>query len=313
MYISEDDIIKLAFDENQTAICMAANENYAPYCAVTIYSLIKYRDKSKQYDIIIMNRDIREDTKEYITKLEEGNDGVRIRFFDAGCYDEELSSDVGAYYTIETNYRLMILSDIFTNYDKILYLDCDILIEGDISGIFDIDMDGKAAVAVKDHSMMCKQLCLSPIFIENEPYSFKNYCKDVLNIKNYEMYFNAGVTMFDLKVCLAQGFTFEKASNILQSRYFVYNDQDVLNIILEDNVKYIDEAWNYLNSYDEYCRNSNADIQDMYIKIHRKNPVIIHFLGYDKPWNNSNLPKANYYWKEIRALERKIPYWNERF
>ena len=56
--------------------------------------------------------------------------------------DEKVSSDVGVYYSVETNYRLFLFSELFSAYDRMIYLDCDTVVTGDISRLFDMPLKG---------------------------------------------------------------------------------------------------------------------------------------------------------------------------
>lgn len=113
-------------------LCFASNEKYAPHLATVLYSLLKNCDTKRMYDIIILHKDICREQQEKIKNMEkEGN--VSVRFISMAQYEKKVEYDVGVYYSIETNYRLFLFGEMFAKYDKILYLDCDLIVEGDIS------------------------------------------------------------------------------------------------------------------------------------------------------------------------------------
>ncbi len=56
---------------------------------------------------------------------------------------------VSSYITAATNYRLFLLGELFGKYDRVLYLDCDITVTGDISELFDTDLGGKSIAAAE--------------------------------------------------------------------------------------------------------------------------------------------------------------------
>ena len=103
-------------------ICFACNNNYAPYLAVSICSLLKNADSKRFYDIIIMHKDISAANRVVIRQTAR-SPHVKVRFVDMSEYDEKVSSDVGVYYSVETNYRLFLFSELFSAYDRMIYLD----------------------------------------------------------------------------------------------------------------------------------------------------------------------------------------------
>ena len=285
--------------------CLATNEAYAPYCGVVIYSLLKYRNPAREYDILILTKDMQDESKKKIKKMVRKEEKVVLRFVDMTEVEEKLISEVGAYYSIETNYRLFLLSDYFANYNRILYLDCDLLIRGDVSRLYDTDMKDNALAAVKDYTMDAGQILMTPMFVGNEPYSIKNYCKQVLGLSSSDRYFNAGVVLFDLERCRKKGITFEKASLQLQQKNYYYNDQDVLNILFENSVHFMGTEWNYIHGYQEYEMEVEEGFHNLYQKINHRNPKIIHYIGARKPWIIERVPFGEIYKKEQAEMLEK--------
>lgn len=121
--------IQQAFEP--VSICFASDDNYAPYLKVAIYSLLCNRNRERSYDIIILHKRISREHQGEILGLADGKSGVSIRFVNVVEADRELQSDVGCYYAVETNYRLLLFSKLFQNYRRMLYLDCDIIVTGD--------------------------------------------------------------------------------------------------------------------------------------------------------------------------------------
>ena len=140
--------IQQAFEP--VSICFASDDNYAPYLKVAIYSLLCNRNRERSYDIIILHKRISKEHQGEILGLVDGKSGVSIRFVNVVEADRELQSDVGCYYAVETNYRLLLFSKLFQNYRRMLYLDCDIIVTGDVGELFDVDLEGKSAAGVED-------------------------------------------------------------------------------------------------------------------------------------------------------------------
>lgn len=266
------------------SICFASDDNYAPYLKVAIYSLLCNRNRERSYDIIILHKRISREHQGEILGLADGKSGVSIRFVNVVEADRELQSDVGCYYAVETNYRLLLFSKLFQNYRRMLYLDCDIIVTGDVGELFDVDLEGKSAAGVEDVGFRWLAYTKRAIFLDNKPYNVLNYCTDVLGIKDPGGYVNAGVLLFDLEKC-RQKVSFRDVVETLHSRNFFYNDQDVLNILLEGNIKQVDCKWNYMNNIAFYLECDRKEFRELYLDLYREDYRIIHYISAKKPWN----------------------------
>ena len=274
--------IQQAFEP--VSICFASDDNYAPYLKVAIYSLLCNRNRERSYDIIILHKRISKEHQGEILGLADGKSGVSIRFVNVVEADRELQSDVGCYYAVETNYRLLLFSKLFQNYRRILYLDCDIIVTGDVGELFDVDLEGKSAAGVEDVGFRWLAYTKRAIFLDNKPYNVLNYCTDVLGMKDPGSYVNAGVLLFDLEKC-RQKVSFRDVVETLHSRNFFYNDQDVLNILLEGNIKQVDCKWNYMNNIAFYLECDRKEFRELYLDLRREDYRIIHYISAKKPWN----------------------------
>ena len=274
--------IQQAFEP--VSICFASDDNYAPYLKVAIYSLLCNRNRERSYDIIILHKRISREHQGEILGLADGKSGVSIRFVNVVEADRELQSDVGCYYAVETNYRLLLFSKLFQNYRRMLYLDCDIIVTGDVGELFDVDLEGKSAEGVEDVGFRWLAYTKRAIFLDNKPYNVLNYCTDVLGIKDPGGYVNAGVLLFDLEKC-RQKVSFRDVVETLHSRNFFYNDQDVLNILLEGNIKQVDCKWNYMNNIAFYLECDRKEFRELYLDLRREDYRIIHYISAKKPWN----------------------------
>lgn len=274
--------IQQAFEP--VSICFASDDNYAPYLKVAIYSLLCNRNRERSYDIIILHKRISKEHQGEILGLADGKSGVSIRFVNVVEADRELQSDVGCYYAVETNYRLLLFSKLFQNYRRMLYLDCDIIVTGDVGELFDVDLEGKSAAGVEDVGFRWLAYTKRAIFLDNKPYNVLNYCTDVLGIKDPGGYVNAGVLLFDLEKC-RQKVSFRDVVETLHSRNFFYNDQDVLNILLEGNIKQVDCKWNYMNNIAFYLECDRKEFRELYLDLRREDYRIIHYISAKKPWN----------------------------
>lgn len=267
-------------------IFFATDNNYAPYIKVAINSLLHNCNKDYQYDILVLCLDVEEKSKKDIISLLDKYENVYIRFFEAKEYMGEIG-DVKAYgyLTSATYMRLLVFSELFLEYEKIIYLDSDVIVEGDISKLFLSDMENKPLAAVEDLGFRQLSLSKRAVFLDrNKPFNVDNYRAKGICLKNPGDYFNAGVLLFDLVKC-REVIQLNDVKEVLARHIYAYNDQDVLNILFDGKVKLLDPEWNYENCVEAFLRKRPEVYESIYEDVKRISPKIIHFVSGCKPWN----------------------------
>ena len=135
--------IKPAFTKNNLAIVFSTDSNYVPYMAVSIQSIIDNSDKNYNYDILVFDDGITTYQKEQLSQMLKSN--VSLRYIDVkpllATLDYSLFKSRGIW-SSATFYRLFI-PQLMSDYDKVLYLDCDVLVKDSLVDLFKIDL-GKA-------------------------------------------------------------------------------------------------------------------------------------------------------------------------
>lgn len=285
-------------------IAFASNEGYAEPLAASVYSLLLNGSKSRLYDIIIMHKDITSESINKFRLIEKAFPNCSIRFIDVSELDESVSSSVCSYFTSEANYRLFLFGEMFAEYDRMIYLDCDTVVTGDISELFDISLEGNAAGAVEAIEGRYYSHSKKAVFYNKTPYNFDDYRRKILGLKNIQNYFNSGMILLDLKKC-REITSAEAAVELLNSKPFIYNDQDTLNIIFKDSLKMLDLKWNYTINIEQSNESPNPIIRKLYEGTRRTDYRIIHYVSGRKPWN-ADVPLGEYYHKYQTLLKEDI-------
>ena len=166
-------------------IFFAVDDGYIPFLAVTLKSMLSNASNNYNYDIKILYTSISDENKTKILKLE--TDNAKIEFVDLNYYIEELQSKLYTrdYYTKTTYYRLLI-PNLYPQYDKAVYLDSDLTVLGDVSELYNIDVESNLVGAVPDASV-------------RKIKEFSEYVERVVGMNDYKNYFNAGVLVMNLK------------------------------------------------------------------------------------------------------------------
>lgn len=294
-------IVSPKFD-NKQAICLASDENYALYAATTIQSIIANANTNTHYEIVILSSNISPETKVKIQNLSH-EDNIQISFFDIDAYMAKYHKSIFkefAHFSSAIYYRLFI-PEIFKDYAKVCYLDCDLVLTEDISKLLDVDLNDKAVAAVADTEM---------IRIRKTDSKWDEYLLKSLKLKTNHEYFNSGVMLFNISQCRKRNMTQETIKLLQTIPDLRLPDQDVLNVWAETDVLLLNLKWNYewhLPLYDsDYLNHLPAELAEKYLKA-KYRAAIIHYAGGKKPWIYPQLPLAEYWWK----YARKTPFYEE--
>lgn len=286
-------------------ICFAVNEKYALPLRNVIYSVIKNADAARCIDILVMTKGLSEEAMAQVRSVINIRDNVSIRFIDMSIYEKEYLEGVipiQHYLSIETDYRLFLATEMFAEYERMIYLDCDTLVQGNIAELFDTDLEGKALGAVPEYSFRYQEYQQNPLFVENEPYSIRGYCTKLIGLQTLEDYFNAGLLLLDLKL-FRKLTTIEDMMSVLTQKHFLMNDQDVLNHLIKGDYKHLDVEWNYLNAYAFFREGNNKELKEKFGDVYRDEPKMIHYVGYKKPWKDGQVPLKALYDKNVEEIE----------
>ena len=299
-----NDILKPAFIKNNIPVIFSADDNYAPYLGVTVHSLVSNASNRNNYDIIILEKDMSEINKNLILTNKQKN--ISIRFMNISHLLEGHKFHINTYFSEETYYRLFIPT-VFQNYTKVIYLDCDIIILSDIANLYKINLDEKLLAATYNISTYVQQKYNKPV----KGIFWFTYLKEILNLKNPENYFQAGVLVFNVSEMRRQNIQ-EKALKLVESFEPVLVDQDILNSICQERVKYFSQQWNLHNHFSIQYKNTDSllelpnTLQEDYL-VAKRNANIIHYAGKEKPWSHPYLEYSYLWWK----YARQTPFYEE--
>ena len=204
--------------------------------------------------------------------------GQTVILNDIRNFAERFDSDTVAFAntkcTIGSLYRLFI-PEILLELDKVLYLDCDIVVNLDVKELWEIDLENYSLAGVH-----------MPEFFENA-----NEClRDKLNGCDCKTFINAGILSMNLKKIRTLGSLFLNAMAWMKKRVHLmaFSDQDILNNIFYNDIKLIDSKFNIAHS----AVNNLYAVDENYM--HDK---IIHTAGKDKTWDFTGMPVQKLYWR----------------
>ena len=288
------------FKEKRTIpVVFAADNNYVPVLATAIYSMCKNASSDYKYDVVVLTSNIAQHNKELMQEFFSHFENVSLRFFNVDPLIEgyELTTS-NPHISNETYYRFLI-QRVLPEYDKVIYLDSDMIVEGDVSELFNVNLENNLIAAVRDIDFLGNLN-----FKDNER---KKYNAKTLKMKNPYDYFQAGVLVLntrELRKLHPTAIWMEFACDSA----LIYNDQDILNRECEGRVTYLPMEWNVMHDcggrVGKVFSSAPAGEFNNYFSA-KGNPKIIHYAGFEKPWTHVNVDMQEHFWK----YARQTPYY----
>lgn len=254
-------------------VFFACDEHYVPYLAVAIRSLVANASPARSYRIHVLNTGI---SPAHVKRIEAlAIPHVEIVFIDM----QEAIAPVAAhfslrdYYTFSIYYRLFIPS-MFPQYDRAVYLDCDLVVDSDIADLYDTDLGDSLAGVVTDR------------IVEDAP-PLQTYVEEAVGVPA-SGYFNSGVMLLNLSA-FREAKVEQTFVDLLTAHAFptVAPDQDYLNYICCGRVTYLPRTWNLMYS----------------AKPTEETPRIIHYNMFLKPWRYDGVPFADRFWHYAKEVD----------
>ncbi len=252
--------------DNTIHVACNIDGNYVTHCAVTLVSLF-YNNKQSTFTVHVIADDLTELQQSVLRKM-CADYGNQIFFYPPkrelleGFCVKKFSNRI----SIATYYRCILAEILPETINRVLYLDCDIVIVGDVRPFWMTPMEGIGVAAVEDSNSD-----------EAQRYEILHYPME-------KGYFNAGVLLVNLAYWRSHSIgTLCRESYHAHPERFLYNDQDLLNTVLHDSKVLVDLKW---NAQDAFFRNPcrmTDEKRNKYACV-VKNPVILHYTN-RKPWN----------------------------
>lgn len=277
-----------AFPENNIPIVLSSSNEYAQNLAVTIESIKENSSLANYYDLIILHSDLYKKNQQLLKTIVNDMPNFSLRFYPVDQFIANQKFIVHDHVKVQTFFRLLIPS-ILKNYEKVLYLDCDLVVNADIALLYSLEISNTLLACSRDIRMAA---------LYNFPSEeFKNYNDKKLCIKNSFDYFNAGVMLINV-IKFRKEFPLEKLIQLATSRDWRFADQDLLNSYCQEMVKFLPLKWNVQISFDETKSEQKAPLSlyTEYLEA-RQNPLIVHYSGNALPTRIYEIDMFEYYWK----------------
>jgi len=276
-------------------ILFSTDKNYFMPMVVSIVSILE-NNKDSNLNIYILSNFLEEDQKEVLVVLEKKyNQKICLIIIESEYFDEAPTLR----WTKEAYYRLLVGEKLPASVNRIIYLDCDTIVNGELKSFYysDLGVYLMGALCEGNNINQRVSLGLSPI----------------------GDYYQSGVILMDLNKCrdkLKYNDIITVLKRIKDSMIAV--DQDIINVIFDGKIKKIDKIFNNCEITNYYGNNLNRLLNRINKNIFNET-VIFHYAT-GKPWNNlypgscENLwykylklsPYSGLYYKKFNKIKFKI-------
>ena len=241
-------------------IALCTDDNYANHCAVCVTSILE-NNKSEECHIYVLTEGL---TEENVNKFKYLEDYYHQKI-DVKNMETNTVGDLQVSYRFPRSiYFRFLLPQVIAG-DRVLYLDCDIIVRTSLSNLFKTNLDGFACGVVEDQ-------CGDDVRLHNP-------------IMMFSRYFNSGMLLMNLDYWRRH----DVAKNLVTwienfDGRLLWPDQDALNAVLEGKVRFLDYKYNYQQGFFGDLTWLRADKWPC-VKKAKNNPVIVHYTAGVKPWH----------------------------
>ena len=257
-------------------ICLISDSAYGMYTGVVIASALKNSKMDEYINFHIIDNGILEDDKTKILDLKRIKD-CNIYFYESNYLNKKYEQIYEQKYKFKTYLPIATLCkieihNILKHLDKVIFLDCDIIVNKSLYNLYNIDINDYLVGFAKRH------------------YSSK--ATD----------FNSGVMLLNLKKMRERNISsqFDKYLESINEIPRVL-DQAILNEVLKNDIKLIDEHYNIIVSISGYFPYKIDDC------------IIIHYAGHTKPFQENILQNAQEDFVELYFQYLSLTQWFKEY
>lgn len=284
--------------DNSVNILYQCDNNYAPFMGVSLTSLLMNNMDLKDLHIFLLGKKLSEENMQKIQRTCDAY-GRKIVFLDCDGLDARIESYGmhkyrGSYATFYKLFVSELLKDMGIDVQRMLYIDSDTVVVGNIKELYFVDLQQKPIGMVPD--------------------TLAYQYKEELGFFGKDIYYNAGLVLYDFRQINENKWEQKMSEHIrdIKADYHKH-EQDLLNVVFRDNIHPLQLRYNLQSIH-------RAATVEQFYRVYKKetyytkeelreeteNGVILHFLRFNGefPWmENSTHPYAEIYDEYLKKSE----------
>lgn len=247
-------------------IACCSNEKLAPIFGVVVTS-VGINVTSDKVTMYLLHNGLKDSTVKRLQKIaDKYNVGLKFLKIDSEIL-KDCPVDNTIHYGNIMMYARLLLPSMLPHLNKVVYLDCDLVVLQDLKSLWATDVNEMAVAMAPDY------------------YYNDNETLGRLEIAGGK-YLNSGVIVMNLDYWRRHNIQKEVLAYIVKNRdRIIYPDQDALNVVLKNEHKELPMKYNITPFH--FYKNLEHFPKDRYEEIAeaRRSPVIFHYIGTIKPWS----------------------------
>lgn len=260
-------------------IVCATDDNFVQHCSIMLTSLLV---NNSDVQIYVLTEGLKPENEKIIREEVEDKGGkVDFCIVDSSIVEKfPMPEGAGLQHISRATYYRLLISDLLPDtVDKVIYMDCDIIVNKSIQKLWDTNLTGYALAAVKQIGF--------------------GYEAERLGYPIEYGYFNAGVNMINLSYFREHNVS-EQLIRYIADNYskIKYHDQDTLNAVLYDKTLHIMPQWNMTSIIYAYQLQKRGDnVAGVVLNDYKaekesafqtmKDPYVVHYVSRPKPWQDN--------------------------
>lgn len=239
-------------------IVFSADNAYVQNLLVAMVSIMENNVSDSKINFYVLTADISDDNQKLLNQnlcqYKVGN--IEFIFISEDMFN---NFPLNIKHIKKEAYFRYVIADVLPQAKKALYLDADILVLGDLSELWETNIDD-FFIAGSHKDYFAKE--------------FPGY-KEKIGLREDDIYINSGVILMNLEKIRKFHKVRELFDNTERLKDIIkIQDQDIINITFKNGIKNISNIYNYTESDRRIGSRANKEV------------IVVHFNTGNKPWNS---------------------------
>lgn len=286
----------------EVPIVFCADEKYALYLPPLVQSIIEHSSADRHYRIIVLDCGIKPEDAAALKRQISQYPHFSLRFLSILDWLERHKNSLAQKGRFPpAMYGRLLIPDLLPDYEKVLYIDIDFIIQLDAGDILDVDIGDNYIAASAD-------------LLRDINRAHGDCIEAVFGLTDADYYLNSGLLVFNVKQWREHRL-FQKCIARLEKQDLDLPDQDVLNIICKGKAAHLHQGCNVLGLMPALLEKEDFRIQlsrsalvskaiEECKSACRSGKMAIHYAGsWRKPWFFPDVPLGQIWWHYAAKTE----------